>query len=376
MRPKALVHVGFALLMLTAAVWGCDRNSPSAPTTPGSPSPAPTSPPSPPPAPVPTGFKVDGPASVPPGHTAQYTATASFADGSTRDVTREAVWRAEPNCCPVPSTPALTISADGVATGLNPGEVFVYASFGTSRSSKNVLVLHEGTFRHHGFVDDAGVPVPGARVTVVEGSAAGLATTTNVIGQYQLYGVSGPTDVAVTKAGYVDQKQELTVTGNHQSLTFHLKLSGPREDVNGAYTLTVVAAPECASRLPAEARARKYEAVLVQAGARLTATLQGAVFYTSGNERYNMFQGAAEPDRLTFWIGGIDYYDIFGGHPDVLEQLTASTYFSLWGRVVVTGSSARRSGTLEGAIEIVGAPPRYDRIAACESKGHRIELTR
>jgi hypothetical protein len=374
---RTLVQAGFALLVLTVAVWGCDRKKPpTAPTTPESPSSTPTSPSVPLPAPVVTRFTIDGPASVPPGQTAQYTATASFADGSTRDVTREAVWRAEANCCPVPSTPALTISNDGVATGLNPGEVFVYAFLGPSRSSfKNVLVLHAGTFRHHGFVDDAGVPVPDARVTVVEGSATGLATTTDLIGQYRLYGVSGPTDVAVTKPGYAEQKQELTVTGNHQSLTFHLSLSGPREDVGGTYTLTITAAAECASKLPAEARERTYQAVLTQTGARLTATLQGGTFYTSGTERYNTFDGAVETGGLRFFIAGVDYYDPFG-HADVLDQLTASTYFSMGGRVMLTGTSARRSGSLDGAIEIFGAPPRYDFIASCMAKGHRVELTR
>ena len=251
MRPKTLVHVGFALLMLTAAVCGCDRNAPTAPRTPVSPSPPP---PAPPPAPVPSGLEIAGPASVLPGQTAQFTATARFADGSTRDVTKEAVWRVEPFCCPVPPTPVLTVSFDGVVAGLNPGEAFVSTSFGPGRSSKQGLVLHDGTFRHHGFVDDAGVPVPDARVTVTEGSATGLATTTDVNGQYRLHGVSGPTDVEVTKPGYLEQRQELTVTRNHQTLTFHLKLSAPREDVGGTYTLTVTAAPECASKLPAEAR--------------------------------------------------------------------------------------------------------------------------
>ena len=115
---------------------------------------------------------------------------------------------------------------------------------------------------------------------------------------------------------------------------------------------------------------KKYEAVLTQAGARLTATLQGATFYTSGNESYNTFLGAVEPDRLTFWLSGSGYFYI----PDVLEQLTASTYFSLWGSVVLNGSSARRSGTLDGAIEIFGGPNAV--IASCMARGHRVELTR
>ena len=373
-RQKTLAHVGLVLLLLTAAVLGCDRNPPTAPSTPVSQSPPPPPPPS---APVPIRVDISGPGSVAPGETAQYTATASFADGSTRDVTKEAVWHAQSDCCPVPPTPVLTVSADGIATGLNPGEVFLSVSLGTrsfSSFSKWVLVLPAGTFRHHGFVYDDGVGVPDARVTVTEGSAAGLATMTNNLGQYRLYGVSGSTDVSVTKPGYVEQKQELTVTRNHQTLVFHLALSARRDDVGGTYTMTVTAAPECASKLPAEARERKYEAVLTQAGPRVTATLQGAPFYTSGDERYNTFRGAVLSDRLTFWLSGGNYY--YPGPADMLEQLTASTYFSMWGSVVLTGSSARRSGTLDGEIEIVGAPPRYDRIAWCASTAHRFELTR
>jgi hypothetical protein len=80
-------------------------------------------------------------------------------------------------------------------------------------------------------------------------------------------------------------------------------------------------------------------------------------------------------DRLTFRINRGDYY-YYSGPADMLEQLAASTYFSMWGSVMLTGSSARRSGTLDGEIEIVGAPPRYDRIARCASTAHRFELTR
>ena len=160
-RQKTLAHVGLVLLLLTAAVLGCDRNPPTAPSTPVSQSPPPPPPPS---APVPIRVDIAGPDSVAPGETAQYTATASFADGSTRDVTKEAVWHAQPDCCPVPPTPVLTVSADGIATGLNPGEVFLSVSLGTrsfSSFSKWVLVLPAGTFRHHGFVYDDGVGVPG-----------------------------------------------------------------------------------------------------------------------------------------------------------------------------------------------------------------------
>ena len=37
-------------------------------------------------------LRVDGPASVPPGGSAQYTATATYSDGSSREVTADAKW--------------------------------------------------------------------------------------------------------------------------------------------------------------------------------------------------------------------------------------------------------------------------------------------
>jgi hypothetical protein len=273
----------------------------------------------------------------------------------------------------------LTVSADGIATGLNPGEVFLSVSLGTrsfSHLSKRVLVLPPGTFRLSGSVRDDGNSVPDARVTVIEGSTTGMATTTDTVGAYRLYGVSGPTDIAVTKPGYVEQKRELTVTSNNQFLNFNLTLSGSREDVGGTYTLTIIAAPECASRLPAEARERRYEAVLAQAGPEVTARLEGATFYTSGNRRYNTFLGVVQPPGLRFWVSGGGYFYYDGNRAgDVVEQLTASTYFSLWGSLAVTGSSARRSGTLDGEIQVIGPPPGFNPIAWCQSTGHRVELT-
>ena len=44
------------------------------------------------------------------------------------------------------------------------------------------------------------------------------------------------------------------------------------------------------------------------------------------------------------------------------------------GTAVLNGPSARRSGTLAGAIEIFGGP--YALIASCMARGHRVELTR
>ena len=80
----------------------------------------------------------------------------------------------------------------------------------------------------------------------------------------------------------------MTVTSN-QILGFSMVLSGSRENVAGTYTLTIAAAPECRALLPAELHERRYEAVLTQDNHRVTATLEGTMFYTSKDGRRNAF---------------------------------------------------------------------------------------
>ena len=105
MRFWSLRQAGLAALILAGLLVACDDNPPTAPTPPPQP-PVPQAPPSP----ALTRLEVAGPASVPPGETARSTATASFADGSTRDVTAQSTWRIQPSCCPTPSSMVLSIS--------------------------------------------------------------------------------------------------------------------------------------------------------------------------------------------------------------------------------------------------------------------------
>ena len=272
----------------------------------------------------------------------------------------------------------LSITSAGLATGHDRGEATVFASFGGRSSGKTVLVLPVGTFKVSGGVFDQGEPAPGVRIAIVAGPAAGLETVTDSTG-YRLYGVSGEVDVRATKAGYVDQTKRVTVTSNH-NLGFSLVLSGSRENVEGTYTLTIAAAPECRALLPAELHERRYEAVLTQDNHRVTATLEGTTFYTSKDGKSNAFRGVLEPERLRFGLARHYYYYYWGSpysyFPSVFEQLTGSTYFEMFGSVVLTGSSSRRSGTFNGTLETRGGPPRFDRIASCISTGHRFELTR
>jgi len=209
-----------------------------------------------------------------------------------------------------------------------------------------------------------------------------MTTVDDTSGAYLLYGVGGETEIRVTKPGYVEQRKTLQMT-SHQSLDFDLPPSAPREILDGRYTLTITAAPECRSTLPGELLERRYSIVLSQAGPSVTATLEGAKFYRSDSQTYNTFRGVLEPGRLRFDLEGAgSYYDwdygwkYFPSFPSVLEELAGSTYFWAGGSVVLTGSGNRRSGTLNGTIATTNGPPEFFAINSCASTAHRIEITR
>ncbi|MGH9313112.1 MAG: carboxypeptidase-like regulatory domain-containing protein [Vicinamibacterales bacterium] len=350
---------GCAIALALAALLGACDSGPTRPTRQDGPQNVPV---------TITRLEIAGPGSVPPGESAQYSAIAHQSDGSTRDVTNGAAWRTGH-----PSV--LTISSTGLATGRERGETFISVSAsGRSAVRNDVIVVPAGTYRLAGTVRDAGVAVFGARVEVTTGPAQGLGVTAN--GAYRLYGVSGDTEVRVTKDGYQEQRKSLQVT-SHQTLDFDLILSRPRDEVAGTYTLTVAAAAECRAALPEEARIRTYTAVLSQDGPRLTVALEGSKFLVAGGRTLNSFGGTVEPNRVSFKLS--EFYSYYYYYlPDVLEELTATTFLAVSGSATTTVSPTGLSGTLNGPIETlqgVGSG-RFDRVTSCRSTGHQFVLSR
>jgi hypothetical protein len=314
---------------------------------------------------------ITGPDSVPPGTTAQYSAIALQSDQSSRNVTNEVAWRTA-------DSSVLTISStSGLASAHDRGETSVTASLGERSAVKTpVIVVPPGTFRLAGLVRESSVPVFGARVEVTSGTGQGLATTT--AGTYRLYGVAGDVEILVTGDGYLEQRKRLQVANHLATLDFDLQLSGPRAEVGGTYRLRVTAAPECGAMLPPEARTRTFTAVVRQEGPRLTVVLEGSRFFVDRSRTFNRFFGTAERNRVTFYISGPQdfYYSSYG--PDVVEQLTDTTLYTISGSVSATVSSAGVSGTLDGLVEAVqgNQPGRLQRIASCRSTGHQFVLSR
>lgn len=386
MMPKRSLTlvIGLALVALHA---GCDKS----PTSPSTRLPSNSGPSG---GPTTTRIDIAAPESLPPGESAQLTATAFFSDGSDRNVTSEAEWKsANPS--------ALSISRSGLATAHQTGEAYVRAAFsGKESGQRGVLVLPAGTYKVGGVVEDGQVPVPDARVEITAGHAAGLFAVTYPSvpsgGSYALLGVSGDTEFRVTKDGYHPLVRTVRVTG-HQRINFELTPLTPRADLSGTYTLTISAATDCSGRpLPEDVSSQRYTAVVTQDLSRFTVTLAGANFARDDRRTYNGFQGVIEPSRIWLQLQGADFFeedplndsvpDPNAPFPDVSVQLTPSTFLFVGGFAVATSSPAGISGTLNGVIQTarwvgIGEPrgailSNWQRLAACRSTGHEFVLSR
>jgi hypothetical protein len=315
---------------------------------------------------------ITGPDTVVPGGSAQFTATALNSDGSFRIVTNEVSWRSSDES-------VLSISAGGLATGRNGGETVLQASLDGKIATKGeVLVLPPGTYRLMGTVRESvnSRPLHGARVDVTAGTGQGL-TATSQAGVYRLYGVAGDIEVRAVADGYHELRTRLQVTSNaHRELD--LNPTGPPANVLGTYTLTVAAAPECRTVLPAEALVRPYRATVAPDRDSITVTLDNSRFFMDFSRTFNRFDGFALPNGATFYLTGPDdfYYTSYGA--DVLEQLSAATLFAMSGHANVSVSPTGLSGRLQGLIEVVQGtrPGNLQRLASCRSNQHEFVLTR
>lgn len=345
--------------LIALAVLAACNDPPTRPSAPPSTQPAPV---------VVTRLEIVGPDSIQPGESVQYSAIGHQSDGTTRDLTNEASWQATPPT-------VLTISSTGRATGLDRGEGFLSASAGARGSSKNVMVLPAGTYRLTGNVRDAGHAVGGARVEINGGIGRGLASTTDSLGAYRIYGVAGDIEVRVNRSGFQELRRTLLIA-SHQTVDFDLVLSRPRAEVAGTYVLTVSAGPECRAVLPEAALVRRYTAVVTQDGPRLAVTLGGSKFYTTNGESHNRFLGAVEPGSITFQIGAYSYY--YPTWYEVLEELDSSTFLAMVGGVVSTFSEGRISGVFYGSLEMLGpgAGGNLRTSLVCHSTAHRFEFSR
>ncbi len=373
-RGMRRITQALALTILAGALAACDK-SPTVPSPPVT-SPPVTSPPPVPQAPAVVRVELGGPSMIAPGESTQLTMTAVRNDGSVEDVTATAVWRTS-------NDRVLEISAAGVARGLAVGEADVIARYQSWSRAAQMMVLPAGTHRLTGRFSVNGIALRDVAVTVIAGVGSGLTAVTSPDGSYALYGVSGPIRLHAQKEGYANRIEALDVA---EDRTFDLELvpEQPVVDFSGTYALTITAAPcRYGQTLPAAARNRGYVATVSQDGFRLSVTLTGAEFISTG-DRGNRFSGFVDATGLVQFaiVGDIDMFNdpyyYFVGH-DLAERLSEARTLLISGIVTAQGTQSGISGRLTGAINVVDGydyPFEPDYAALCSADGHGFDMQR
>ena len=324
---------------------------------------------------------VDGPGRVAPGGSAQYTATATYSDRSSRDVTTEVKWTSTDNS-------VLSVTATGSMTTHVSGMADVVATLGTLSFHREVVVLPDDRYVVRVFVseDQATAMIYGVRVEVVSGPAAGLAATTDWNGIAQLFGVSADAQLRLTKDGYDPVVQSVHVSNNSSDVRVEMLSSAARPSLPGGYQLTINSAP-CADGtvLPEQVRTRVYGARIWNAGAKVMVELDAANFALRycpicGETRGNRFTGQAEVLDARFTLE--EYAAPFdwnaGVYPNVVEQLPDGRLLVIAGHAIVAPTGGGFAGTLDGSIAIfdslnIGTDTSVP-AASCQSSRHQFIL--
>ena len=314
-------------------------------------------------------LELEAPAEIPPGESVQLTANGVKSNGSVENLTSRALWT-------TPSSSVLQLSSSGLATGKSRGEAFVTVRHGGLAAGARILVLPHGTFRLSGTIREGADAVPGASVSVISGVGEGLTATTDLGGNYALYGISGTVRIQIRREGYLESIHQVSAVA-HRTLDFEMVPERPRSDYRGTYRLTITAAPRCTS-LPESAKKRQYTADVAQDGARLTVTLRGADF-TLVNGRGNSFAGTVDiVGTVRFTIGEVYlYYDYYVASLfDIAERV--DTYLVLTAGIVsAQGTPTLVSGKLNGSISVASSStPPFGFSTWCGSTVHEFEMVR
>jgi hypothetical protein len=331
-------------IALVAAGIGCDKN-------PAAPSPSPNTPA----VPSVRSLAIGGTLSLhQPGDTGQLTVTATFSDGTTKDVTAEAAWSCPPG--------VVSVSA-GLVTAVGFGSGEIRAASAGHASWIAVRVAPEGAFLVKGPVTDGGpnFSLHDARVEATSASGT-YSTTTGSSGWFTLPG-AGLVTLRASKDGYDDAVVQVTVD-HDQQVTLGLRRRQQPGTIVGVYTLVFTASPSCA--LPPAAARRTYTAQ-VEEGRNvgfpedLVVMLNGASFEWDEAG----FTGARDGAAVRFQI--TDEYEA----PLVVIENLGTMYIAYRGTATGVVSDKSIIATFDGRVRLGGST-----VAVCTAPDHRLEFTR
>lgn len=350
-----------ALGCLAAIAWAC--NSPSNPT---------------PTTPYVVSIKLDGPTRFAPTSSPKFTVAATMSDKTTQDYTAKVQWLAYSTYGIGP----ISMNMSGAFTIRSTGEATIQTSFGVLRSTINVMVIPDGTYRLTGTVTEASMPLSGATISVVAGTGTGLTTVSDSQGNYRLYGVAGAVQLQASKPGYDPSINTITVASDNVLDFPNMSETGGPPVISGTYSLSIVAAGDCRTStgtapLDAPYRNRTYTATVTESGVNLQAMLSGANFLVQ-NGTGNQFSGRVSPGHVSFTLqdkGGYYYYYYYSvGQPQVIEQLEGNNVLSFWGTADGSLSTAGVTGSFAGNIVLYdNAAKRV--IQSCISGRHLFTMT-
>jgi len=217
------------------------------------PSPGPT----PPPAVTVTSVSVSGAASPVVGDTVQFTATATFSDGSTQTVTGQATWESS-------NQAVVTITSGGLATFVAQGDADIKATYrsatGSSASgTSHVTCAPKAPSRYTltGTVSDAsnGSMVSGVNARITDGPDANRSAVTDAGGRFSMTNVTaGAFQVEFTRANYVTRSIPVSLTAD-MSVTVQLSAQPPAPDVThfyGTYNVAITQSEQTCPQGPFE----------------------------------------------------------------------------------------------------------------------------
>jgi hypothetical protein len=176
-----------------------------------------------------TGVTVSGGGSPVVGDTVQFTATATFSDGTTQTVTGQVTWESS-------NTAIVTITAGGLATFLAAGDAEIKATYRSSSgttvsSTSRVTATPKPPSRYtlSGTVSDVanGSMMSGVDARIIDGPDASRTAVTDGAGRFSISNVNaGSFQVQFTRKDYVTQSIPVSLTGD-MSMTVRLAAQPP-----------------------------------------------------------------------------------------------------------------------------------------------------
>jgi Carboxypeptidase regulatory-like domain len=279
-----------------------------------------------------TALAITGPAEVAPQTTAQFTATGTFTDGTTRDLTSTASWNS--------SRPALLRHVGGGRfEGVAAGDATVSANALGRSGTRQTIIVPQGTFKLTGTVRDASGGVENVLVEVISGTGTGLSTRSGFNGTYALHGVAGPIVLQASAAGYTTQVVSATVNG-HGVQDLAVATAETVTDVSGDWTLVVSTSSACSDTWPALARRREVPTTITQNGTQLTFRFPTHVFA----EFPNRGRIAGTAFSLTL------FYDDYYLDASILERISNTEWVGVNGVLTGTATPMTITGQFAGNL--------------------------